>query len=69
VKGQNLDDIRNAIRAVQGARIHIHGMFVLVSTAMTGGRLRPTSSHPPEGHERATLPLTRLFGILPATGR
>jgi radical SAM superfamily enzyme YgiQ (UPF0313 family) len=27
-KGQNLEDIRNAIRVVQAARIHIHGMFV-----------------------------------------
>lgn len=27
-KGQDLDDIRNAIRVLQQARIHIHGMFV-----------------------------------------
>lgn len=27
-KSQNLDDIRQAIRVIQGARIHIHGMFV-----------------------------------------
>jgi radical SAM superfamily enzyme YgiQ (UPF0313 family) len=27
-KGQNLEDIRRAIRVVQGAGIHIHGMFV-----------------------------------------
>ena len=28
-KNQNLDDIRHAIRVIQGAGIHIHGMFVL----------------------------------------
>jgi radical SAM superfamily enzyme YgiQ (UPF0313 family) len=27
-KGQDLDDIRNAIRVLQEARIHVHGMFV-----------------------------------------
>jgi radical SAM superfamily enzyme YgiQ (UPF0313 family) len=27
-KGQNLDDMRNAIRVLHGAGIHIHGMFV-----------------------------------------
>jgi radical SAM superfamily enzyme YgiQ (UPF0313 family) len=27
-KGQNLEEIRNAIRVIQQARIHIHGMFV-----------------------------------------
>ena len=43
-KGQNLDDIRNAIHVLQGAGIHIHGMFVFGFEGDDWGQSRPPSS-------------------------